>query len=102
MPCWLARKSRVEIALGLTLGAYLALVYLLVAAGLLTAMRRRRFGRWDWFCLAMVAYFVLVTGAAGEARLRLPATPFYAGWAGLGAAALAARGRDPDEGAAAA
>jgi hypothetical protein len=85
---WITRKSPAQISVGLGIGAYLACVYVLAMFGAWLLFRAGRLGRWECFCMLMVAYFVLVAGAAGEARFRLPAVPFYVGFVGVGIVAI--------------
>lgn len=85
---WFASKSMAQISLGLAIGAYLACTFLLLSIGACRRVGSRAFGRWEGFCVAMILYFALVAGAVGEARFRLPAVPFYAGFIGLGAATI--------------
>lgn len=80
-------KGPAAIALAAGLLAFLLVTYLGVALGLVEVAKRRPLWPAAAFALAVVAYFVLVTGAAGLVRFRLPAVPFYLPFAGLGLAA---------------
>lgn len=64
--------------------------YLLASIGLLAAARDRR-----WLLLLVAiggtAYFAVIAGAAGYARFRIPALPFYLLLSGLGAEHLLRR-----------
>ncbi len=82
---WSRRKTGVEKVIGAVVGCDLALVDLATALGMVLCVRRRRF-RSAAFLLLFAAYFILVAGSGGQARLRLPAVPFYLPFAGLGTA----------------
>ena len=84
---WLTTSCTVLVALELLV------VYVATAYGIVLATLRRRAGTFEILCLLFVAYVILLTGSAGDARFRLPAVPFYLPFAGLGAAALASRAR---------
>lgn len=85
MMSWAGRKSPTEILLGLLIGIYMLVCYACTAVGLYVSWRARS-SRYLLLCFAFGAYFVLVTGTAGQARFKLPAIPFYIAFAGAGAA----------------
>jgi hypothetical protein len=68
--------------------AHLGVLYILGGAGLVSVLRKPSLRRADWVLVALSAVFLLVVpGAAGQARFRIPAEPFLAllGGAGLNA-----------------
>ena len=80
---FLRAKTGPEIAIGLAIGTYLLVTYLLAAVGLITG-----WGHGNrpilWLSLLISLYFLTITGAAGLARFKLPAIPFYLVFAGMG------------------
>lgn len=91
---WLAHVGPAEAALGLAFAAYNLVVYGLAALAVVAVLRARpawarRAGPLLAACACLAIYFMLIDGPAGDARMRLPATPFYLVWAGAGAVALA-------------
>ena len=88
---FLHRKTPWQKALGALVAAFLALTYGLTLWGGMRTVRRGELGAEGVLCLLLAAYFILLTGSAGEARFRLPALPFYLPFAGAGFAALSAR-----------
>ena len=88
---WARTKSPAEKAVGALVALELFVVYAAMAYGIVLATIKRRAGTFTILCLLFVAYVILLTGSAGDARLRLPAVPFYLPFAGLGAAALVSR-----------
>ena len=68
--------------------AHMGVLYILGGAGLVSVLRKPSLRRADWVLVALSAVFLLVVpGAAGQARFRIPAEPFLAllGGAGLNA-----------------
>ena len=67
--------------------AFQAVVYVLSLKGLIAAVRQGGAARWvGLLLLATIAVFVLVPGAVGTGRLRLPAEPFLCLLAAIGIA----------------
>jgi 4-amino-4-deoxy-L-arabinose transferase-like glycosyltransferase len=71
---------------------YLLLSYVGMVAGFVVSWKR--YG-WERLlpCLLLAIYFVLVTGAAGFARFKLPSIPFYLPFVGIGIDHLTRRNR---------
>jgi hypothetical protein len=83
------RSSPLERALVVSIAAYLAVLYLAAARGLLVSARRRKWVE-AALLLATIGYFMVATGPiAREIRYRLPALPAIVLFAALG---LSARG----------
>ena len=74
------------------IGAYLVVSYLGAVAGIVVSCKR-----YDWrttlLLLLLGGYFVVLTGAAGLSRFRLPVIPFYLGFTGVGVSYLYERAR---------
>jgi 4-amino-4-deoxy-L-arabinose transferase-like glycosyltransferase len=89
---FLRRKGPAGLAIGAAVGIYLLITYLASAVGLIVAWRRH--DRWALaFCLVVALYFVGITGAAGLSRFKVPAVPFYLGFAAVGLRHLLVRSR---------
>ena len=81
---WLRQKTAAEIALGVGIGLYLITCYGAVTLGTTNATSSP-YNRVFLGCsMLVVLYLALITGAGGRARFRLPAIPFYVGFAGVG------------------
>jgi 4-amino-4-deoxy-L-arabinose transferase-like glycosyltransferase len=87
---FLAKKSPTEMLVGALVAPLLAITYLALAVGLFVAWRR--FDKvFLAFCLLMTLYFVIVPGALGTVRFKLPALPFFVSFVGIGIAHVAER-----------
>lgn len=85
---WFRQKTSTEIGFGVCIGLYLSLCYVSVAVGALRVGQGNYCKSFLWSCAFVTLYFALITGAAGRARFRLPAIPFYVGFAGIGVSDL--------------
>jgi 4-amino-4-deoxy-L-arabinose transferase-like glycosyltransferase len=81
---FLADKHPLELALAAVLAPYLLITLAATVGGVVLAVRRRAALWFTAGCLAVALYFVVVSGAAGLARYRLPALPFYLPMTALG------------------
>ena len=80
---WFTSKTAEELLIATLVIVFLFFSYGLIFIGL------KRFPvflptSFAWFCILMVFYFVLLTGAAGVARFKLPVMPFLYVFAGIG------------------
>jgi len=80
---WFAHKSTAQIVLGLTLGLYLLATYALGLVGLTTGWTSNN-RSFLLSSLLVTLFFIIITGTAGDARLRMPAVPFYLCFIGIG------------------
>ena len=73
---FISHKSGIELFIAGFVFLYVLFSYISLGIGLLVSWKK-----YDWRALLLLllisAYFILVTGAAGLARFRLPAIPFY-------------------------
>jgi 4-amino-4-deoxy-L-arabinose transferase-like glycosyltransferase len=76
-------KNTGEILIGLSIGFFQVLSYLSLLIGLFLSFRKEN-RRMYVFLIVIASYFILVTGAGGLARFRLPAIPFYLCFVGAG------------------
>jgi 4-amino-4-deoxy-L-arabinose transferase-like glycosyltransferase len=80
---FISRKPSEAILIGGLVLFFLAITYSLSVVGFVTS-----WSRYDHkvllFLLLMSSYFILLTGAAGVARYKLPSLPFYLCFAGIG------------------
>ena len=77
------QKTIGEIVLGLFFGIYLFVGYLLLLIGVYS-IKKYNHKSFLIFSLIIAAYFLILTGAAGQARFRLPSIPFYICFVGIG------------------
>ncbi len=75
-------KTWGEILVGAFIAVYLAISYSCALWGVVVAFHTHR--AFTIFCVLTVAYFIVLSGAGGWTRYKLPAIPFYLGFAGLG------------------
>ncbi len=80
---WLHHKSLWQIIIGLGLELYLIFSYSLLLIGIRNCSYYKN-SLFFIFFASIVIYFILLTGTAGDARLRLPAIPFYLPFVGIG------------------
>lgn len=80
---FISRKQTEEIVIGGMVLFFLAITYLLSIAGFVVSWNRAEYAVL-LFLFLMSSYFVLLTGAAGVARYKLPSIPFYLCFAGIG------------------
>lgn len=80
---WSQHKTPAEKQIAIIIGVYLLVSYAFLGIGLITAWKTydRTF---FLLSLSMAAYFILVTGTAGKARLKMPSIPFYLCFVGIG------------------
>ena len=81
---WLCQKTASEMVLGVGIGLYLMTCYGAAMLGVVTAANGPDRKAFLGCSMVVVLYFALITGAGGRARFRLPAIPFYVGFAGIG------------------
>ena len=80
---FLKTRGVVGVLIGSVIALFLFISYLGAAVGLLVSWRR--YNRPFLFLMLVLAiYFVLITGAAGLARFKLPSIPFYVAFTGIG------------------
>lgn len=81
---FVSKKGATGLLIAGLIAPYLLVSYFCAIVGLVVSWRR-----YDrcllWLSLVVAVYFVLVTGAAGTARFKLPSIPFYLVFAGSGA-----------------
>lgn len=77
------QKSVYEIAIAIIVLMFLLLQYICLITGVFVSWKTVK-KDYLWYCLIMTAYFIILTGAAGLVRFRLPAIPFYLVFAGAG------------------
>ncbi len=70
------KKGIVGIIVGGIAGLFLLLTYLSTFLGICLSWRKLNHS-YIVYCLLIVGYFIILTGAAGLARFRLPIIPFY-------------------------
>ncbi len=76
-------KSLAEIILGFFISVYLFIVYLSFLIGFIKIIKSEN--RFLYFIPALFAlYFILIAGAGGLARFKMPAVPFYIGISAFG------------------
>lgn len=80
---FMKQKSVYEISIALIVLMFLLLQYTCLITGVIASWKVVS-KSYLWFSLIMTAYFILLTGAAGLVRFRLPAIPFYLVFAGAG------------------
>jgi 4-amino-4-deoxy-L-arabinose transferase-like glycosyltransferase len=73
---FLAVKSLPEIVIGLVVGGFLLLTYMLALIGAVDMIRKRQYV-FLAVLLLTILYFSALTGVVGLARYKLPVTPFY-------------------------
>lgn len=80
---FIQKKSTHEIVIGIIMVSFLMISYLLLIIGFSLSWRRYS---WPFLssCALMASYFILISGAAGLARFRMPSTPFYLVFIGVG------------------
>lgn len=76
-------KPAIEIILGILIFIYLLISYLAALKGIFE-IRLYNNKNFLFFCLIVAAYFILIAGAGGLARFKLPALPFYVVFISLG------------------
>jgi len=86
-------KTFGEILLGAFIAVYLAISYAGALYGTFIAFRTHK--AFTIFCILTACYFIVLSGAGGWTRYKLPAIPFYLGFAGLGLETALARFRHP-------
>lgn len=77
-------KGPATIALAAFLMAFLLMTYVSALVGLLVAARQSAHWPFVIFLLALLGYFVLITGVAGLARFKMPTIPLYLAFSGVG------------------
>ena len=83
------RRTALHAGLAVSALAYTAILYLLAFGGLRSVMRNPGPGRSVYLLAAFCTiYLLVVPGAAGQARFRIPAEPFLALLAGAGLSGL--------------
>lgn len=76
-------KAPPEIIFGILVGIYLFLIYFSLIVGLIKLKDfNNKYILYAYFLFSF--YFILIAGAGGLARFRLPAVPFYIGISGVG------------------
>lgn len=80
---FISRKPLEAIVTGGLILFFLAITYSLSVVGFVASWRRYDHKVLLFLCL-MSSYFILLTGAAGVARYKLPSLPFYLCFAGIG------------------
>jgi 4-amino-4-deoxy-L-arabinose transferase-like glycosyltransferase len=75
-------KTYPEIMLGFAIVLYLAVAYSCTLYGVFISFRYNKV--YTIFCLLIILYFLIVPGPGGWVRYKLPAIPFYLGFAGQG------------------
>jgi 4-amino-4-deoxy-L-arabinose transferase-like glycosyltransferase len=75
-------KSWGQMLLGFFIAVYVAISYGCVIYGSVISWRKHKI--FVVFCLLAALYFIVLSGAGGWTRYKLPAIPFYLGLAGLG------------------
>lgn len=83
LKAFISHKSIVELVIACFIFLYLFLSYISLCVGLFVAWKQ-----YNWRVLLLLllisTYFIVVTGAAGLARFRLPAIPFYLPFVAIG------------------
>jgi len=77
-------KGPATITLAAFLMAFLLITYVSALVGLFVAARQSALRPFVIFLLALLGYFVLITGVAGLARFKMPAIPLYLALSGIG------------------
>jgi len=75
-------KTYIEIMLGFGIAVYLAVTYACALYGIFISFRLHKV--YTILCLLIILYFIILPGPGGWVRYKLPAIPFYLGFAGLG------------------
>lgn len=73
---FIENKSTSEIIIALIIGIYLVIVYLCLAVGLFNLKMINAYYL-RFFIVLLSIYFILLSGAGGLARFKLPSIPFY-------------------------
>ncbi len=92
---FLQRKSPTELVVAALVAPYMLLCYATAVVGAVVAWRRHPQLRLLAACALLAAYFILVTGAAGLARFKMPAIPFYLAFSGIGLTVVLERLKRP-------
>jgi 4-amino-4-deoxy-L-arabinose transferase-like glycosyltransferase len=77
-------KGPAMITLAAFLMAFLLITYVSALVGLFVTVRQSAHWPFVIFLLALLGYFVLITGVAGLARFKMPAIPLYLALSGVG------------------
>jgi 4-amino-4-deoxy-L-arabinose transferase-like glycosyltransferase len=86
---WFRQKTTPELAIGVSIMAYLVLCYTAVLwGGVVSVTGRSDHQTFLLLCALVSAYFVFIVGTAGFARFRVPAIPFYLSFAGVGSTSI--------------